>query len=43
MELNDIKFDQRNYRKHSDENKALIKKYIRRLGGFESLAEWGLI
>lgn len=32
MELKDIKFDSKNYRKHSDENKALIKKSINETG-----------
>lgn len=32
MELKDIKFDSKNYRKHSDENKALIKKSIKETG-----------
>lgn len=32
MELKDIKFDKRNYRKHSDSNKALIKKSINETG-----------
>lgn len=32
MELKDIKFDKKNYRKHSDSNKALIKKSITETG-----------
>lgn len=32
MELKDIKFDAKNYRKHSDSNKALIKKSINETG-----------
>lgn len=32
MELKDIKFDKRNYRKHSDKNKSLIKKSIEETG-----------
>lgn len=32
MELKDIKFDAKNYRKHSDENKALIRKSIQETG-----------
>ena len=32
MELRDIKFDTRNYRKHSDKNKALIRKSIEETG-----------
>lgn len=32
MELKDIKFDAKNYRKHSDSNKALIKKSIKETG-----------
>lgn len=32
MELKDIKFDKRNYRKHSDSNKALIKKSLQETG-----------
>lgn len=32
MELKDIKFDSKNYRKHSDENKALIRKSIQETG-----------
>lgn len=32
MELKDIKFDKKNYRRHSDSNKALIKKSITETG-----------
>ena len=32
MELKDIKYDKKNYRKHSDKNKALIKKSIQEVG-----------
>lgn len=32
MELKDIKYDKKNYRKHSDQNKALIKKSIQEVG-----------
>lgn len=32
MELRDIKFDKRNYRKHSDKNRALIRKSIKETG-----------
>ena len=32
MELKDIKYDKKNYRKHSDQNKALIKKSIEEVG-----------
>lgn len=32
MELRDIKYDRRNYRKHSDKNKALIRKSIEETG-----------
>ena len=32
MELKDIKFDKKNYRRHSDSNKALIKKSINETG-----------
>lgn len=32
MELKDIKYDQKNYRKHSDKNKKLIKKSIEEVG-----------
>lgn len=32
MELKDIKFDKKNYRKHSDKNKSLIKKSIEETG-----------
>lgn len=32
MELKDIKFDHKNYRIHSDENKALIRKAIKETG-----------
>lgn len=32
MELRDIKYDKKNYRKHSDKNKALIRKSIEETG-----------
>ena len=32
-----IKFDLRNYRKHSDKNKALIKKSLKELGAGRSV------
>ena len=32
MELKDIKFDKRNYRRHDDKNKELIKKSIEEVG-----------
>lgn len=37
MEKNEIKFDERNYRKHSDRNKALIKKSLEELGAGRSV------
>ena len=32
MKLNDLKFDKRNYRRHSDKNKEIIKKSIDEVG-----------
>lgn len=37
MKKNEIKFDERNYRKHSDRNKALIKKSLEELGAGRSV------
>ena len=37
MKKNEIKFDERNYRKHSDQNKALIKKSLEELGAGRSV------
>ena len=34
MKKQEIKFDERNYRKHSKKNKALIKKSLEELGEF---------
>lgn len=35
--MNEIKFDKRNYRKHSDENKRVIKKSLEELGAGRSV------
>ena len=37
MKEQEIKFDGRNYRKHSDRNKALIKKSLKELGAGRSV------